>query len=309
MDKNGSNATDPLEAVGAITHPHRLSIIKEAEAGGGVVVRHALTLEQFDAPRLQGTGVARHKIATLIHLLAYVKPRKGEGTVAFYTTDGVRVVLDEGEEQHRLVDCTLQRSHRFMAWWGIATKSAREPVSQVEFVHFLRRNSLAIAEASSEEETQLLVGAFESLRGTLVHDAEEHRATKSRTASFTVRRTKRAGQSTDLEVEDVPMGFEVSLPILADDAECKLFSVSLDVVGGEGAEPRFRIELDDAADIITDHIESRLGQFAAEAGFLCVRGTYETIQPAELGLPKQAAEFLEMQAKLLAAQAGSAADD
>lgn len=319
-------ATDPLENLEAIRHPHKLSIVKSAEAGGGVVVRHGLTLDQFDAPRIQKSGVACHQIQTLTDLLRYVAPLKRERTVGFYTPEQVRIVLDETEEQHQLIDCTLARSNRFLAWYSAAQRSAESGLAQSALVRFIRQQSKSIDDGLAyfrahyegdpegrdipdDMTARLLVSVFECLRGTLTHDAAESRMAKSRAVSFSVKTVRRGGRTEEVTVNDVPTSFPLLLPILADDRQPTLVWCSLEVVGAEGAEPRFRIELEDIADVLANHLESRLGEFAAEAGFTCVRGTYRMAQPAELGLPKQAAEFLDKHAKLIAAQAGSTGDD
>lgn len=227
------------------------------------------------------------------------------GTVAFYTDEGVSVIIDEASPlEVEVISCTLERSPSFGRWEAATEQS----ITQRELLHLLRAERYSI-NGGGEFDADQLIATFSSLRGELTHDAEEFLDTKSRTSKFTVRR-KVAGKRDpeDLDVDDVPTQFSIRLPLLLDDAEPqhRTLMVCLNINGTAGAEPVFSVSLECLQEICDEHIEMRLRDFAAQAGFLCVRGTLLMEPRKTAQLDDAMKHVLEWHRACIAAGAGPA---
>lgn len=306
-----TNATeDRPDAVAVLMKPTPSAILELAreqldEKTQGLRITQVLRApESVPLPVHRSAGLRRHRIGTLTHLATYVGKRVksgDDGAIGFYTPKQVAVVLGESElsKEHDVVTCDLERSPEFVRW----TEACGVKLSQAGLVAFLRANRSAIAEGPGGGMLDVagLIATFQSLRGELVHDAEEFLDAKSMSVSFTLRRKSRKAAGEEIQVDAVPTEFPVRLAILADDAVPTEFRVLVHVSGAEGAQPIFVLELESLEETVSRHLELRLRSFEASAGFPCVRGDYRMEQPQEQPFPAAVARFMELHAKLVEA--------
>lgn len=243
-------------------------------------------------------GRRSHCITTLTDLAQYVDHVKetdpAASPIAFYTPAGVSVVLNEASQNEKeVVTCTLERHHRFQAW----AERFGEPMSQLGILNLLREHGDCV-----DGEAEYLINIYSALSGTLVHDAEEYLSRQSQAAAFTVKRKGRSGE-VEQEVDDVPTEFTISVPILADDAEETPINVLVRMSGAAGARIVFTLTGHNLAETESAHIENRLKDFAASAGFLCLRGAYREQPWSEPTLPKSVHQLMELQTSMIKAMA------
>jgi len=253
-----------------------------------------------EAPRRVQAGRRAHTIHTLSDLLKYVKGATISGAehpIAFYTSDGVSCVLDDdSEEEREVIQCTLEQHHQFRQWNAVFGNQ----MPHVVFVNFLRTHNSAI-----DGSAEYLIGKYASLRGELVHDADDYLDMQSGSATFTVKTRKRGGiGEQEQEIDDVPTEFRISVKILADDEEPTELRVMVRMTGGPGASIVFTPMVENLDEIVDEHIDARLAAFAESAEFMCIRGVYREQAWSEPLLPKSVVTLLEHQTKMLAAANG-----
>jgi hypothetical protein len=244
-------------------------------------------------------GRRAHQFDTLTDLRRYIDHLgAGDAAIAFYTDEGVSCVLDEkAKAQKEVVRCSLERHHRFKRWQSALGR----PMDLATFLLFLRTHGGSLLDVTQEA----LIGHFSSLTGTLVHGADEYLDHQSRSVKFTVKRKKRGGTGEEeREVDDVPTQFRISVPILADDDHWTELLVLVRMTGGPGAEIEFTLLIENLGELVADHIDSRLRDFADAAGFLCLRGQYREEPWAEPQLPRSVAELMQAQGQVIAAMHG-----
>lgn len=253
------------------------------------------------APDRVRAGRRAHRIATLKDLGQYVEKFGQDetddqgGSVAFYTDEFVSVVLDEGGVlETETIICTMERSLAFRRWDAACSRS----LNQTQLLSLLRANARSIRDAGGDAEA--LIGTYSHLRGTLIHDAAEFMDWQSRSATFAVKQ-KRGRTEKDIEIEDVPTEFRIAIPILRDDDDLTQFTVQVRMTGGEGAEIAFDLTMLECDELVSDHIDVRLADFAKEASFLCVRGENHRVDWTEAPMPKALVTLMEQQTKMLAA--------
>lgn len=255
-------------------------------------------------PEIVRAGKRVHRIHTLTGLLAYIgrldMPTE-EKPVAFYTEDGVTLVLDEvAKEEKETIVCTLARSNEFVLWEALLGSQ----LSQVVLVNFLRAHTGALNTADhTKDQAEALIGIYAALRGVLVHDADEFLDQQMRSAKFTVKH-RRGGKEVQTDVEDVPTEFMVAMKILPDDEGPTFFRVLVRMSGGPGAEIIFHLEIENLGEIIDRHIDDRLEAFAEKAEFLCLRGEYQEEPWKEPQLAASVKALMKAQAELISAMHG-----
>lgn len=248
-------------------------------------------------------GRRSHRIDTLTDLLKYIeRADANDSAAAFYSTALVSCVIDEeSKEEREVLTCTLARHPEFVRW----SKVFGQKLHHVAFVNFLRLNTSAI-NAAQANRAEYLVGVFASLRGELVHDADDYLDMQRAAVTLTVKRKKRGGVGEDMqEVSDVPTEFQIAVKVLPDDPEPTLLRILVRFTGDIGSPINATMLVENLEEQIDTHIDNRLQAFAADAGFLCVRGAYEEKPWSEPTLPKSVIELMKSQTEMIEAIAKS----
>lgn len=293
-----TRADDVLGLLGIPDPSPALTILRKAtEKGEEFTLRHEAMAAPPAPPHPERVPAGRraHWIETLTGLREYLYhiPEAEDRMVGFYTNEGLEVVIDETScLQREIVRCSLARSTVFRDFRFLLGDS--EGLNQASMLTFLKTFEQEIVESDT------LIAAFSSLRGTLVHDADEFLDQKARSARFTVMQRKR-GVEKETETENVPTRFTIALRILPDDPETTALEVLVDMDGMAGGGIEFSLICPTLTRTVDDHIEKRLADFVTEAGFLCVRGQYREIPWDEFRLPSSIADLMDRQREMIRA--------
>ncbi len=304
---NATTAAQPMDTARAVLAGELVGGIalarKELDGREAVTVVH-LAMESPDIPPQAEpvpAGRRAHEIATLTDLAAYMATRKCEATVGFYSRERVDVIINENSRsEFETVECSLDKHPSFSRWLGICEK----PITQETLLKFLRLNRQSIGSGPLDQMTaDFVTGAYASLKGELVHEADEFLDRKSRSATFTVRR--RSGNATkDIELQDIPTEFPILVKLLQDDDKPTPLKVLVDMKGGPGAQVVFTLSIESIDEILDDHVMERLSGFSTMAGFLCVAGKMDVQPWTEARLPIAVDRLMQLQAAQMAASNG-----
>lgn len=302
---------DPLQVLSIPNASPGLQLIREATAEPGTFsIKHEPMACPPIPPAPEPINRLRrnHNIQTLSDLRKFAALVKGENAapVAFYTEEGVNLVLDEtGEKECETILCSLNRHPDFKAWAAICGKQMTVPA----FVDFLRSNSESIKLAlDSDGEYDNMLGVYSALTGTLVSDIDDQELFKGQAVSFIVRRKKR-GAETDTEVDGIPTSFDIKLAVLLDDEELVDFTVRVKFAPGQGGSILITMVIDSMEAIVSRHIDQRLKDFANSAGFMCVRGKPCYVPWSEPKLPAAVEKLMQLQTEMIAAMSSREQQD
>lgn len=286
-----------------------LTILREATPDGGNTF--TLKHQPMAAPELPPppekvrAGKRAHHAATLTGFKQYIQALQPKNPIAFYSDSGVQCALDENSEHEKeVIRCTLARHPDFITWQKACDG---DRMSQLEVLTLLRSNTGALLEGANGADgaVDMLIGAYASLSGTLVHDADEFLDQQGRSAKFTVKR--KGGANREHEAEDVPTEFQIGIRVLYDDPKPTIFRVLVRMSGAAGAEIIFQLGIESFDEKVCKHIDERLDEFAESAGFLCIRGSFVEESWREPLLPASIKSLMEQQTQMIAAMAKSKA--
>jgi len=253
-------------------------------------------------PEKVESGRRAHIFHGLNDLRRYLDATLGQEVgkaVAFYTNTGVSVVLDETSKvEKEIVTCNLQRHLQCQRWMNIIGKKMKQP----EFLTFLRLNRAVVINEGGDH----VLAEFSSLSGTLVHDAEHFLDHSSRSQAFTVKKKKRGTTATEEQSVEVSTEFKIAIKILADDAEPTELTILVQMDGAADAEIVFSLHIDNFHEVVEEHLNYRLEEFAstAQGSFKVMRGEYKEAAWSEQTFPKSIESLMEAQTEMIKAIAG-----
>lgn len=315
---------DPIAVLGMPSPSPTLSVLREAtQVGGSFSLRH----EPLGAPPappeapLVRAGKRGHVFQSLTDGFGYVRGLMGKGAApnprAFVdvASMSVCIVLDDlSTTERETVDLRIKLHPKLQRWAEVAGRK----IDHSTWLRFLRENQRSIADADGVDgegavTAEFIIGQYSSLSGTLTHESDEFQDFKRQCATFTVKKKARGdgrgGQivGADRQVEDVPLRFPISVPVLVDSRAPTTLVVLVFTHGGEGGAIEVSFVIEEFVDHVSDAVEEALTSLS-EVGddvpqIPWFRGVYRDLEWTAPEMPKAVKDLMASQAAMLQAMA------